>query len=89
MRFQSPQLGALGVTFTAFRALQLLSLVTVVGLTANFINEFASSQREVPDVLVGTITVTSISALYVAISYILYYDGMLPLLVAAALHAPV
>ncbi|KAI1743261.1 hypothetical protein F4680DRAFT_371508 [Xylaria scruposa] len=85
MRFQSPQLGALGVTFTAFRALQFLSLVTVVGLTANFINEFASSQRQVPDVLVGTVTVTSISTLYVAISYILYYDGMLPLLVAGGL----
>ncbi|RWA13903.1 hypothetical protein EKO27_g1206 [Xylaria grammica] len=85
MRFQSPQLGALGVTFTALRALQFLSLVVVVGLTANFINEFASSQREVPDVLVGTITVTSISTLYVAISYILYYDGMLPLLIAGGL----
>ncbi|KAI1361193.1 hypothetical protein F5Y08DRAFT_348154 [Xylaria arbuscula] len=85
MRFQSPQLGALGVTFTALRAAQFLSLVTVVGLTANFINEFASSQREVPDVLVGTVTVTSISTLYVAISYILYYDGMLPLLIAGGL----
>ncbi|KAI0184481.1 hypothetical protein EV127DRAFT_228987 [Xylaria flabelliformis] len=85
MRFQSPQLGALGVTFTALRALQFLSLVTVVGLTANFINEFASSERQVPDVLVGTVTVTSISTLYVAISYILYYDGMLPLLVAGGL----
>ncbi|KAI0203540.1 hypothetical protein F4808DRAFT_457813 [Astrocystis sublimbata] len=87
MRFQSPQLGALGVTFTALRALQFLSLVTVVGLTANFINEFASSQRQVPDVLVGTVTVTSISTLYVAISYILYYDGMLPLLVASGLDS--
>ncbi|KAI1432855.1 hypothetical protein GGR50DRAFT_696657 [Xylaria sp. CBS 124048] len=88
MRFQSPQLGALGVTFTALRALQLLALVPIIGLTGNFINEFASEQREVPDVLVGTITVTlktSISAIYVIISYILYYDGMLPLLISAAL----
>ncbi|KAI0097901.1 hypothetical protein GGR51DRAFT_454577 [Nemania sp. FL0031] len=85
MRFQSPQLGALGVTFTALRALQFLALIATVGLTANFINEFASSDREVPDVLVGTISVTSISTLYVAISYILYYDGMLPLLVAGGL----
>lgn len=85
MRFQAPQLGALGVTFTALRALQFLSLVSVVGLTANFINEFASTQRQVPDVLVGTVTVTSISTLYVAISYILYYDGMLPLFIAGGL----
>ncbi|KAI8628992.1 hypothetical protein F5Y19DRAFT_103690 [Xylariaceae sp. FL1651] len=85
MRFQSPQLGALGVTFTALRGLQFVSLVAIVGLTANFINEFASTQREVPDVLVGTVTVTSISTLYVAISYILYYDGLLPLLIAGGL----
>ncbi|KAI1809780.1 hypothetical protein GGS20DRAFT_580418 [Poronia punctata] len=85
MRFQSPQLGALGVTFTALRAIQFLALVSVVGLTANFVNEFASSEREVPDVLVGTIAVTSIATLYVAVSYILYYDGMLPLLIAGGM----
>ncbi|KAI0975260.1 hypothetical protein F4678DRAFT_321561 [Xylaria arbuscula] len=85
MRFQAPQLGALGVSFTALRALQFLALVTIVGLTANFINEFTSSQRDVPDVLVGTVTVTSISTLYVVISYILYYDGMLPLLISGGL----
>ncbi|KAJ8118451.1 hypothetical protein ONZ43_g3990 [Nemania bipapillata] len=89
MRFQSPQLGALGVTFTALRALQFLSLVAIVGLTANFVNEFASSDLQVPDVLVGTITVTSISTLYVAISYILYYDGMLPLLISGGLDLAV
>lgn len=64
MRFQSPQLGALGVTFTALRALQFLSLVSVVGLTANFINEFASTDRQVPDVLVGTVTVVRIFTLF-------------------------
>ncbi|KAI2640990.1 hypothetical protein GGS21DRAFT_352332 [Xylaria nigripes] len=83
MRFQSPQLGVLGVTFTALRALQFLSLIVIVGLTANFINEFASSQLEAPDVLVGTITVLSICTVYVVISYILYYDGMLSFLFAA------
>ena len=57
MRFQAPQLGALGVTFTAFRAMQFLSLVAIIGMTANFINEIVSSQREAPDVLVGTLAV--------------------------------
>ncbi|KAI1313961.1 hypothetical protein F5Y03DRAFT_402232 [Xylaria venustula] len=85
MRFQAPQLGALGVSFTALRGLQFVSLVTIVGLTANFINGFTSAQREVPDVLVGTVTVTSIATLYVVISYILYYDGMLPLLISSGL----
>lgn len=66
MRFQSPQLGALGVTFTALRGLQFVSLVAIVGLTAHFINEFASSQRAVPDVLVGTVTVVCVFCISLA-----------------------
>ena len=59
MRFQAPQLGALGVTFTALRLMQFVSLVTAVGLLANFIDEITSAQLGVPDVLVGAITVVS------------------------------
>ncbi|KAI1804266.1 hypothetical protein F4811DRAFT_298532 [Daldinia bambusicola] len=83
MRFQAPQLGALGVTFTAFRAMQFASLVAIVGIAANFINDVVTSERDTPDVLVGTLTVASIATLYVSISYILYYDGLLPLVIAA------
>ncbi|KAK6076419.1 hypothetical protein SCUP234_07153 [Seiridium cupressi] len=81
MRFQAPQLGALGVTFTALRAAQLLSLLTIIGLVANFINEIVSAQRDAPDVLIGTLVVASTASLYIAITYILYYDGLLPLLI--------
>ncbi|KAI0170006.1 hypothetical protein GGR52DRAFT_491670 [Hypoxylon sp. FL1284] len=82
MRFQAPQQGALGVTFTAFRAMQLVSLIVIIGITANFINEVVTSERDAPDVLVGTLVVGSIASLYVSISYILYYDCILPLLIA-------
>ncbi|KAI6082483.1 hypothetical protein F4821DRAFT_272449 [Hypoxylon rubiginosum] len=85
MRFQAPQLGALGVTFTAFRAMQFVSLVAIIGIVANFINEIVSNQRDAPDVLVGTLAVGSIATLYVSISYILYYDGLLPLLIAGGI----
>ncbi|KAI1205582.1 uncharacterized protein F4807DRAFT_275398 [Annulohypoxylon truncatum] len=85
MRFQAPQLGALGVTFTAFRAMQFVSLVAIIGMTSNFINDIVTSNRDMPDVLVGTLSVTSIATLYVSISYILYYDGLLPLLVAGGI----
>ncbi|KAK8136578.1 hypothetical protein PG984_004518 [Apiospora sp. TS-2023a] len=85
MRFQAPQLGALGVAFTAFRGLQFVSLVAIIGLTANFISEIVSARRDAPDVLVGTLIVSSIATLYVAISYILYYDGLLPLFISAGL----
>ena len=59
MRFQAPQLGALGVTFTAFRAMQSASLIAIIGMTANFINDIVTSERDTPDVLVGTLTVVS------------------------------
>ncbi|KAK8003062.1 hypothetical protein PG989_002781 [Apiospora arundinis] len=80
-----PQLGALGVTFTAFRGFQFVSLIAIIGLVANFISEIVSARRDAPDVLIGTLVVSSIAALYVAISYILYYDGLLPLLISAGL----
>ncbi|KAI1655342.1 hypothetical protein F4813DRAFT_179886 [Daldinia decipiens] len=85
MRFQAPQLGALGVTFIAFRAMQFASLIAIIGITANFINEIVTSERDAPDVLVGTLAVASIATLYVSISYILYYDQLLPLLVAGGI----
>ncbi|KAI0020784.1 hypothetical protein F4780DRAFT_791393 [Xylariomycetidae sp. FL0641] len=85
MRFQSPQLGALGVTFTALRAMQFIALIAIIGMSANFINEIVTEGLAMPDVLVGTLVVASISALYVAISYILYYDGLLPLLISGGI----
>ncbi|KAI0879810.1 uncharacterized protein GGS22DRAFT_198849 [Annulohypoxylon maeteangense] len=85
MRFQAPQLGALGVTFTGFRAMQFVSLVAIIGMTSNFINDIVTSNRDMPDVLVGTLSVASIATLYVSISYILYYDGLLPLLIAGGI----
>ncbi|KXJ96219.1 hypothetical protein Micbo1qcDRAFT_218104 [Microdochium bolleyi] len=84
MRFQAPQLGALGVAYTTMRLAQFVSLVTVIGLTGRFIDEIVVSQRAVPEVLVGTIAVSSIAVLYVVVSYILYYDSLLPLLVGCA-----
>jgi hypothetical protein len=59
MRFQAPQLGALGVAFTTLRAAQIVSLFTIIGLLANFINEIVSAQRDAPDVLIGTLVVVS------------------------------
>lgn len=80
MRFQSPQLGALGVTFTVMRACQFATLVAVIGLVANFISEIAEAERESPSELIGALTVSVTAIIYVVITYILYYDNMLPLL---------
>ncbi|KAK3377026.1 hypothetical protein B0T24DRAFT_701136 [Lasiosphaeria ovina] len=83
MRFQSPQLGALGVTYTAMRACQFVSLIAVIGMSANFISQIATAERNPPSELIGTLTVAVTAVIYVIISYILYYDNMLPLLIAA------
>ncbi|KAK4247505.1 hypothetical protein C7999DRAFT_14440 [Corynascus novoguineensis] len=85
MRFQAPQLGAMGVTFTIMRACQFASLITVIGLCANFISGIATTDHNPPAELIGTLTVAVTAVVYVIITYILYYDNMLPLLVAGIL----
>ncbi|KAK3292970.1 uncharacterized protein B0H64DRAFT_203837 [Chaetomium fimeti] len=80
MRFQAPQLGAMGVTFSIMRACQFASLIAVIGLCANFINGITTAEHDPPAELIGTLTVAVTSVVYVVITYILYYDSMLPLL---------
>ncbi|KAK1570121.1 uncharacterized protein LY79DRAFT_594492 [Colletotrichum navitas] len=80
----APRLGALGHTFTAMRAMQFLSLVSIIGMVANFISEINGADAVSPPVLVGTLVISCIATLYISITYILYYDNMLPLLLAAA-----
>ncbi|KAF5534930.1 membrane-associating domain-containing protein [Fusarium phyllophilum] len=77
-----PALGALGHTWTAMRAMEFISLITIIGLTANFIGEMVNADYAAPSALIGTLVVACISTLYIAISYILYWDGMLPLLLS-------
>ncbi|KAK3306048.1 uncharacterized protein B0T15DRAFT_503053 [Chaetomium strumarium] len=85
MRFQAPQLGAMGVTFSIMRACQFASLIAVIGLCANFINEVAAAEHNPPSELIGTLTVAVTAVVYVVITYILYYDSMLPLLLTGIL----
>ncbi|KAK3898848.1 hypothetical protein C8A05DRAFT_46937 [Staphylotrichum tortipilum] len=85
MRFQAPQLGALGVTFTIMRACQLASLIAIIGLCANFISEIATAEHNPPSELIGTLTVAVTAVIYIVITYILYYDNMLPLLLTGCL----
>lgn len=59
MGFQAPKLGALGVTFTVMRACQLVSLIAIIGMVANFISEIAAVERSPPSELIGALTVVS------------------------------
>jgi len=82
-----PQYGALGASFTVVRAMQAICLISIIGMTANFIAEMVASNQSPPHVLIGTLSVTCIAVIYTAISYILYFDSLLPFLVSTALDS--
>jgi hypothetical protein len=60
MRFQAPQLGAMGVTFSITRAAQFASLVAIIGMCANFISGISTADHNPPAELIGTLTVVRI-----------------------------
>jgi len=76
-----PDYGALGATFKIARALQAVSLIAIVGMTANFISEMVSAKTAPPNVLVGTLSVVCIAVLYCVITVILFLDNILPFLI--------
>lgn len=49
--------GALGAAFTATRGMQAVSLICMIGMTANFISEIVGSDQKPPSVLIGTLSV--------------------------------
>jgi hypothetical protein len=55
----APQYGALGASYTVARGLQGVSLISIIGMTANFIAQMVSSKTNPPNVLIGTIAVVS------------------------------
>ncbi|KKZ67750.1 hypothetical protein EMCG_06617 [[Emmonsia] crescens] len=79
--------GALGITFKVVRVLQAVCLISIIGMTASFISDMVETHVTPPQVLVGTISVTCIATLYCAITFILYLDGVLPLLISAGMDA--
>jgi len=80
-----PNYGALGATFVIVRGMSVVSLICIIGMTANFISEMVTASEKPPSVLIGTLSVTCISVLYCAITSILYWDCLLPFLVAAGM----
>ncbi|KAL7927268.1 hypothetical protein ACQKWADRAFT_327152 [Trichoderma austrokoningii] len=82
-----PALGALGAMFTAMRLLQAISLITIIGLTGNSAAEMVSASVATPPALIGTLVVACLAMVYIIISYILYWDHMLPLLIATVVDS--
>jgi hypothetical protein len=56
-----PTYGALGMTFTVVRGMQAVCLISIIGMTANFISEMVSADNVPPSVLIGTLSVVSSS----------------------------
>lgn len=71
------------MTFTVMRGMQFISLITIIGIVANFIAEMVTADSNAPAALVGTLVVACLAIVYIAITYILYWDSILPLLIAA------
>lgn len=55
-----PDHGVLGATFKATRALQVASMLAVIGITANFISEMVSAGATPPPVLVAILSIVCV-----------------------------
>jgi len=76
--------GSLGFSFTITRALQAVCLICILGMAANFIGEINAVDQAPPQVLIGTLSVVVIAIIYLAVSYLLYFESMLPFLISTA-----
>ncbi|KAF2491953.1 hypothetical protein BU16DRAFT_467746 [Lophium mytilinum] len=71
-----PSYGAapLSKTFLLVRILQVVAMISIVGMTANFVSLIVSSGIEPPKEFVGTLSVTCIATLYCLVSIAFYYS---------------
>lgn len=54
-----PQLGALGLAYSAMRAMQAICLIVIIGLSGNFISEVVDAGYAAPGPLVGALVIVS------------------------------
>ena len=54
---KSSHYGALGATFKICRILQAMSLIAIIGMTANFISEMVNAKADPPSVLIGVLSI--------------------------------
>ena len=54
--------GALGSTYKITRGLQVVSLIAIIGMTANFVSEMVSANTTPPSILVGTLSIVSVDS---------------------------
>jgi hypothetical protein len=66
-----PSYGAapLSATFLIVRVLQFISMVVILGLTGNFVNEMVMGDHEPSKEIVGTLSIVCVSRIDCDISY--------------------
>ncbi|KAF2875868.1 hypothetical protein BDV95DRAFT_484468 [Massariosphaeria phaeospora] len=71
-----PSYGAmpLSKTFLLVRILQVVSMIIVIGIASNFVEQIVTTGIEAPKEVVGTLSVTCIATLYMAISIAFYWS---------------
>ena len=53
------------MSFLAARGMQAVSLIAIIGMSANFISEMVQASNTPPNVLIGTLSVVRIVPLYI------------------------
>ncbi|KAK4504495.1 hypothetical protein PRZ48_005411 [Zasmidium cellare] len=82
-----PDYGAapLAKTFLLLRALSVIAMITIVGITANFVSQIVASNIEPPKEIIGTLVVTCLATLYTLLTIPFFYaSARLSLLLMAA-----
>ena len=70
-----PSYGAapLSTTFLAVRVMQVISMIVVLGMTANFVNSMVMANLDPSQEIVGTLSITAIATLYTLVSVSFYW----------------
>jgi hypothetical protein len=62
----APDHGAIGMTFIITRGFQLICMICIIGMTANFVAEMVNADQKPPSLIVGTLTIVSLAHILLA-----------------------
>ncbi|KAF8463154.1 hypothetical protein BDZ91DRAFT_732582 [Kalaharituber pfeilii] len=78
-----PAYGVAGHAILGSRLVQILSLITVIGITAHCISELNENSVQSSSLFVGLLTISCLALVYSAASIALYVNSTLPMFTAA------
>ncbi|KAH8692365.1 hypothetical protein BGW36DRAFT_400387 [Talaromyces proteolyticus] len=66
--------GILGESYQILRVVQFMTLITIIGLTANFVAKIVDDNTSPPALLISILALVCLAALYLIILAILFWD---------------